>query len=146
MNGPSSSGKTSLAHSLQSALTEPYLHIGIDTLIGMMPEKCNDWSGKKISQGFWWNLSHDKHGNPLAHIQLEPYAKHISSTLKEIVVTMANAWHNLIIDEICISPGRYEEWRQVLSPYNTLYVGIVCHTESLKIREKNEKRPNHRIY
>ena len=30
LNGPSSSGKTTLAKALQESLEEPYLHIGID--------------------------------------------------------------------------------------------------------------------
>lgn len=45
LNGPSSCGKTTLAKSLQNAFSEPYLHIGIDKLIGFMPAKINNWEG-----------------------------------------------------------------------------------------------------
>lgn len=41
INGPSSSGKTTLAKSLQQEFDQPFLHIGIDRVIGMMPEKIN---------------------------------------------------------------------------------------------------------
>lgn len=45
INGPSSSGKTTLAQLLQQELDPPFLHIGIDRVIGMMPDKLNDWEG-----------------------------------------------------------------------------------------------------
>jgi len=38
LNGPSSSGKTELAKALQEALDKPFLHVGIDKVIGMMPK------------------------------------------------------------------------------------------------------------
>ena len=69
-NGPSSSGKTTLVKKLQDNLNAPYLHIGIDKIIGMMPAKLNDWTGGKVEQGFWWDLTEDKLGNKLANIQL----------------------------------------------------------------------------
>ncbi len=45
INGPSSSGKTTLAKALQQEFDQPFLHIGIDRVIGMMPEKLNNWEG-----------------------------------------------------------------------------------------------------
>lgn len=38
LNGPSSSGKTTLAKALQHAFEEPFLHVGIDKIIGWMPD------------------------------------------------------------------------------------------------------------
>ena len=137
LNGPSSSGKTSLARLLQSKLQKPYLHIGIDTLIGMMPEKLNNWQGQKVPHGFWWNVSYDEQGNPLAHIQLESYAQHISDTLKEVALTLLNSGHNLIIDEVCVTSESYRQWQHNLSRFHTLFVGITCPTEVLEAREKS---------
>lgn len=45
INGPSSSGKTTLAKALQQEFDQPFLHIGIDRVIGIMPEKLNKWIG-----------------------------------------------------------------------------------------------------
>lgn len=45
INGPSSAGKTTLAHAVQEEMEQPFLHIGIDRVIGMMPEKLNNWEG-----------------------------------------------------------------------------------------------------
>jgi chloramphenicol 3-O phosphotransferase len=49
LNGPSSSGKTTLAKALQQAFEEPFLHVSVDKIIGWMPEKINDWTGKRGS-------------------------------------------------------------------------------------------------
>lgn len=45
LNAPSSSGKTTLARALQHAFDDLFLHVGIDKIIGWMPEKVNDWTG-----------------------------------------------------------------------------------------------------
>lgn len=37
LNGTSSSGKSSIALSLQQMLGEPHLRLGVDTFLGMMP-------------------------------------------------------------------------------------------------------------
>jgi chloramphenicol 3-O phosphotransferase len=39
LNGTSSSGKSSVARALQEVLSEPYLHLGIDTFIAMLPSR-----------------------------------------------------------------------------------------------------------
>jgi len=45
LGGPSSSGKSVFARALQDDFSDPFLHIGIDTMINLMPTKLNDWSG-----------------------------------------------------------------------------------------------------
>ncbi len=42
INGASSSGKTSILHSLQDLLDEPFLEVGIDKFIWMMPGRYLD--------------------------------------------------------------------------------------------------------
>ena len=54
LNGPSSSGKTTLAKALQHAFDDLFLHVGIDKIIGWMPEKVNDWTGVEASLGYSW--------------------------------------------------------------------------------------------
>ncbi len=52
LNGPSSSGKTTLARGLQHAFEDLFLHVGIDKIDGWMPEKVNDWTGGEASLGY----------------------------------------------------------------------------------------------
>lgn len=101
LNGPSSSGKTTLAKALQKELREPFLHIGIDRVIGMMPSKLNNWDGGEESlQGFSWKQSVDETGHPIHELHMGPFAEKMSQTLKEIVLTLAKMGHHIIIDDV----------------------------------------------
>ncbi|KIC73132.1 phosphotransferase-like protein [Candidatus Protochlamydia amoebophila] len=79
INGPSSSGKTTLAQALQEALYQPFLHIGIDRVIGMMPNKLNNWKGGEAFQGFSWKSFIDETNHPVYEIQMGPFAQKIES-------------------------------------------------------------------
>ncbi|WP_079979222.1 phosphotransferase-like protein [Candidatus Protochlamydia sp. R18] len=79
INGTSSSGKTTLVQALQEALYQPFLHIGIDRVIGMMPNKLNNWEGGKAPQGFSWKSSIDETSHPVYDIQMGPFAQKIES-------------------------------------------------------------------
>lgn len=137
INGPSSSGKSTLIKLLQEKLMpEPYMAIGIDKLIGMMPESVNDWVGCDILHpGFWWQKNLDSKGEEAYSLQLGPYAQKVNSVLKDIVVTMANSGLNVIVDEICLSSESYAKWQDMLAPFQKLYVGVHCATEILEKRE-----------
>jgi chloramphenicol 3-O phosphotransferase len=136
LNGPSSSGKTTLAQALQEKLDVPFLHIGIDKIIAMMPEKLNNWDGDKVEQGFWWSLSTDHEGKQIADIQLGPYAQRISELLKQLVLTMLEHNHNVIVDEVCVVEGSLDEWKNVLQNYNVVYVGVAAPLAVLEQRER----------
>lgn len=75
LNGASSSGKTTIAKALQNAFEEPFLHVGIDKIIGWMPEKVNDWTGKEAPIGYSWKKSEDESGNLIQELQIGHYAQ-----------------------------------------------------------------------
>ena len=54
LNGASSTGKTSLRKKLQDIFPNNYLHIGIDTLISMMPQKTNNFCSLSEQEGFYY--------------------------------------------------------------------------------------------
>ena len=89
LNGPSSSGKTTLAKALQQAFEEPFLHVGLDKIIGWMPEKINNWTGGEASLGYSWKESLDESGNLVQELQAGPYAQKIGKTLQEVILTLA---------------------------------------------------------
>jgi len=142
LNGPSSSGKTTLAHLLQQELDPPFLHIGIDRVIGMMPDKLNDWEGGPAPLGFSWKNSTDETGHPVHEIQLGPFAKKMSDSLKEIVQTLARLDHYIIIDDVAFGKQDVDKWRSALTGYNVLWVGI--HTP-LSLLEQREKQRGDRM-
>ena len=136
LNGPSSSGKTTLAKALQQTLPDPYLHLGIDKIIGFMPKKLNDFEGGPAPLGFSWERATDPTGHPTYHIQAGPFAKKIVRTLKDIVLLLASQHYNLIIDDIAFGAIEIQSWKEILKNYRVLYVGIVTPLEILEDRER----------
>jgi len=137
LNGPSSSGKTTLAKALQESFSEPFLHIGIDKIIGFMPEKINNWEGRPASLGFSWEPATDPTGQAIYQIHSGPFAKKITRSLKDIALLLADQKYNLIIEDVAFGAIEIEEWRQVFKNYKVLYVGIITPLDILEQRERN---------
>jgi len=136
INGPSSAGKTTLAEALQEAFCDPFLHIGIDKVIEMMPAKINDWEGGNAPEGFSWKQGTDEKGNSIHEIQSGPFAQKMVLTLKEIVRTLAQLDHYVIIDDVALSSSEVDVWRQALQPYKVLWIGLTAPLELLEERER----------
>lgn len=137
INGPSSCGKSTLIKALQQDLKEPYLHIGVDRMIAMMPEKTNNWNGGAAPLGgFSWLSSKDEYGNPLQELQMGPFAVKMNKTLKEMVLTLARMGHFVIIDDISLSKEEIETWQKTLKDFNTLWIGLKAPLALLEEREK----------
>lgn len=137
LNGPSSSGKTTIAKALQEAFEEPYLHLGIDKLIGFMPMKLNNWEGEFAPSGFSWQPAKDPTGYPIFQIHAGPFAKRIIRSLKDMALLLASQSYNLIIDDVAFEPIEVEEWKQTLKNYPVLYVGVLTPLEILEQRERS---------
>ena len=139
LNGPSSSGKTTIAKALQNSFTEPYLHLSLDKIIGFMPPKINNWEGEKSPQGFSWEAANDLQGHPVYHLHAGPFAKRITRTLKDIALLLISDHYNLIIDDVAFGAVEVEEWKQALKHFNVLYVAVTSPLDILEQREKNRK-------
>lgn len=139
LNGASSSGKTLLAHALQEALDKPFLLIGIDKVIGMMPKKFNDWEGGPAPLGYSWEPSQDHTGKSVYILKLGPLAQKISNTYKEIVLTLVRVGHDLIIDDVAEEIDELNAWKSLLASYATCYVKVVAPLEIIEIREKERQ-------
>ncbi len=137
LNGSTSSGKTTLSKLLQDNLLPiPFLHIGIDKIISMMPEGINNWTGEKAPEGFSWKTTH-KEGKLQREIVLGPFAKQVVRSYEEIVVTLAKQGHFLIIDDVSFGKKQVDYWRKALQPYKVLWVGLHCPLDEIERREKN---------
>jgi chloramphenicol 3-O phosphotransferase len=136
LNGPSSAGKTTLARLLQEALSNPFLHIGIDKVIAMMPSKLNHWREGGPAEGFSWKEVLDETGRPMQEIQLGPFAQKMQVALREMALTLAKLGHFLIIDDVTFQKGDFEAWQKVLKDYSVLWVGVHSALEHLEKRER----------
>ncbi len=136
LNGPSSAGKTTLSENLQKKLAEPFMHIGMDKMIYMMPPHINNWQGQKGAEGFWWLPDIDCEGKTIYHLQFGPYAKKSMATLKDFVVTFAKNGHNVIVDEVCFGTKGIESWKEKLLKLPVLFVGVKAPLRILELRER----------
>ena len=136
LNGPSSSGKTTLAKALQQSFEELFLHLGIDKIIGFMPAKVNNWKGGEAPLGFCWKPDVDPTGHPTYRVHAGPFAKKIVRSLKEIALLLASQDYNLIIDDVAFGAVEVEEWKIALKNYHVLYVGVTTPLEVLEAREQ----------
>lgn len=138
INGPSSSGKTTLAKALQEELDTFFLHIGIDKMIGMMPSKTNDWEGNPAPMGFSWKKINTAEP-PLFSIQSGPYAKKISTLLRSLVSTFLLEGHCVIVDDVCSDEKELTLWRDSLSkvckPHEMLWIELFADNSILDKRE-----------
>ncbi|PCI74131.1 hypothetical protein COB28_02105 [Candidatus Dependentiae bacterium] len=141
INGPSSAGKTSLTHAIQELSEIPFLQIGIDKIIGLMPKKHNDFiksyhpNNSPSKEGFWFE-SEDSINQKLIS---GPYAQKVSTLLLNIAETIIEQEHNLIVDEIVLTDSIWKQWQNILAPYQTIFIGITCHDNILTQREQIRK-------
>lgn len=136
LNGPSSVGKSVLVRALQKKLDEPYLHVGIDRVIAMMPENINHWWGEPAEEGFSWKEIRGPEGERMYELQKGPYAQRVIELNRQLVLTMLENGHNVIIDDISFGKEDVDKWRELLADYSVLYVGLHAPLEVIEQRER----------
>jgi chloramphenicol 3-O phosphotransferase len=139
LNGPSSSGKTTLAKALQQAFAQPFLHVGIDKIIDWMPEKVNNWTGGTSSIGYSWKEDKDHLGLSIQELQVGAFAKKIGKTFQEVILTLAREGYYLIIDDVSFGKDQVDSWRELLKEFSVLWVGIKSPLPVLEQREKERQ-------
>jgi chloramphenicol 3-O phosphotransferase len=125
LNGTSSSGKTTLLRGLQERLTPPYLEMGLDKFIWMLPKRYldqplwNDVLGKADTAG------------PVGH-QLV-FAMHRS------ILAAAKAGFNILADHVLVEPSWVQDCANIFHNYNAYLVGVRCDLNVLEKREQERK-------
>jgi chloramphenicol 3-O phosphotransferase len=126
LNGPSSAGKTRLAHALQRILDEPYFHLSTDDFAACVLRRADGGEafagaviGPKLNRGF-----------------------------VRCIVALASSGLNVLVDDVLCESWRLDgnvddesgadllnQRLEALAPYSVLYVGIYCSLEELEQRE-----------
>ena len=112
LNGPSGVGKTTLAYALQHTLDEPYLHLSIDHILGMLPEKFRDWSKPENYRAVYKAVSGMHH----------------------CAATFAATGNNVIVDTVLVSRDNLAECVYVMAHLRVTFVGVMCPLEELERR------------
>ena len=125
LNGTSSAGKTSIVNSLHAKLTEPYLNIGLDKFLNILPERC-------FQQPQWneiMGLSHT--AGPLGH--------QLISGMHHSIAAMLKRGNSVIADHVMIERKWVEEAAELFSQFEAFWIGIRCPVEVIEQREKERK-------
>jgi chloramphenicol 3-O phosphotransferase len=121
LNGTSSAGKTSIALTLQDVLDEPFLRLGVDTFIGMLPRR--SFNGPVFEPGPGGGM------RPTA-----AYREAIRRPIPGALAAMART-NDLIVDDVVNGADWLRTVVHALAPFTVLYVGVLCPLEELERRE-----------
>jgi chloramphenicol 3-O phosphotransferase len=122
LNGPSSAGKSGIARCLQAILPEPWLALGVDTLIAAMPASMRPGEGVDIG--------------PDGAVTVGAAFRALDDAWTAGVAAMVRAGAHVIVDEVFLGGAAGQRrWRAALDGLPTLWVGVHCDPDVLAGRE-----------
>jgi chloramphenicol 3-O phosphotransferase len=125
INGTSSSGKTTLVKALQKRLTEPFLDMGIDRFIWMLPSRYLD-------RPLWEDvLGKATHSGPQGLI--------LFSGMHHAIAAAAKRGNNIIADHVFVEKAWVDECASLFGDMDAYLIGLFCPLEILEQREKDRK-------
>jgi chloramphenicol 3-O phosphotransferase len=121
LNGASSSGKTSILNQLQGLLVEPYLNVGIDKFIWMLPKRYLD-------RPLW---------DDVLGLATESGAmgSRLFSSMHKVIQLLSLEGMNVVADHVMVEPEWVGECARLFSPLPAYFVGVQCPLEVLIQRE-----------
>lgn len=125
LNGTSSSGKTTLLKALQAGFDEPFLDMGIDRFIWMLPKRYLDrplWDdvlGLAASAG--------QSGHRLA------------TAMHHAIATVARLGNHVVADHVLVEPAWVQECAQLFSELPAWLIGVRCPLAIVEQREAARK-------
>ncbi|MFI8849138.1 chloramphenicol phosphotransferase CPT [Streptomyces sp. NPDC053499] len=123
LNGGSSSGKTGIARCLQSILPDPWLAVGVDTLVDAMPVSLQT-SGTGI--GFAAD----------GGVHVGAAFRTLEAAWMEGVAAMARAGARIVVDDVFLGGSASQQrWQNALHGLRVLWVGVRCESTVAAGRE-----------
>ncbi len=135
LNGTSSSGKTSIVRAFQNLSQEPYLDMGIDKFIWMLPKRYLDiplWQ-----QVYWYKYAED--GKTIEEIHSGPLGDTLFSGMHHAILEMAKSGLNIIADHVLLENKWVMECTELFHDLNAYLIGVCCPLEVLEERERSRK-------
>lgn len=135
LNGTSSAGKTTLARALQTALVDPYLCLGIDTFLAMLPERyflLEPSHDPMISAC----VVHTDAAGPSVEMRTGAVEDWACRAMYAAIAALAHHSNNIIFDDVMIEPVRLQEAVIALQKLRVLFVGVRC---PLAVAEQRER-------
>jgi chloramphenicol 3-O phosphotransferase len=127
LNGPTSSGKSTISKAFQAKIDKPFVHLSFDTYLELLPERFLEAEGIFLSN------------KPLSEIPTHPPANGLYSKLVEgfhrTLAAMASTGLDIIIDHAIKNEAWFLECYTQLHAYKLHFVGLHCAADILEARE-----------
>jgi len=141
LNGSSSSGKTTLALTLQRILSEPWQHVALDQFRDGLPGKVrglNSPRGTPGEQGL--NIVPvDFNGTRVTEVRFGEFGEAVLRAMRRAVAALAHQGVNVVVDDLLFKPEYLTDYREALADLDVWFVGVRC---ALGVVEEREaKRP-----
>jgi chloramphenicol 3-O phosphotransferase len=114
LNGGSSSGKSGIVRCLQAVLPDPWLALGVDTLLDAMPAAM-----RQSDAGIEFA--------PDGGVSVGPQFRALEAAWIAGVAAMVRAGARVIVDEVFLGGASGQQrWQQALDGLDVLWVGVRC--------------------
>lgn len=134
LNGCGSSGKTSIAKSIQYLSDTPWLRLGIDMFVDMLPNRYIAFGDKAREGYFSFIPGSNKHGSTM-RVEMTPQGDKFFCMLPCFAKLLADNGHQLIIDEVLFGDDILKMYVEELRSHTTYFVGIFCELPKMQERE-----------
>jgi chloramphenicol 3-O phosphotransferase len=125
LNGTSSSGKTSILRSLQAQLPDPFLDMGIDRFIFMLPKRY-------LERPLWDEILGKA-------VQSGDAGRVLFSGMHHAIEAVARQGSNILADHVFVEKAWVDECAGLFAEMNAYLIGIYCPLEILEQRERERK-------
>jgi chloramphenicol 3-O phosphotransferase len=114
LNGGSSSGKSGIVRCLQAVLPDPWLAVGVDSLVEAMPVSMQTSDG---------GIEFAADGG----VSVGPAFRMLQAAWREGVAAMVRAGARVIVDDVFLGgAASQQEWQKVFDGLEVLWVGVRC--------------------
>ncbi len=137
LNGTSSSGKTTIAYALAELIDQPWLVMGLDFCIDMLPSKyCG--TNKTAHNGFFYEQHFATPSSaPIVTMTTGIIGDKITNLVPHIVLLIVRQGLNVIVDEVILDDYHFLQYVNLFH-YLTVYsIGITCDLAVLEQRERD---------
>lgn len=136
LNGGSSAGKTSIAKAIQELSDTPWLHVGIDTFIGMLPSKFVEF-GDRAGDGYYSFARGENQRGACVQVKTGPRGEaFFQEQVPKVVQLLADFGHDIVVDEVIFDKSSLDQYLQKLSHHRVCLVQVNCNYEVLLERER----------
>jgi chloramphenicol 3-O phosphotransferase len=136
INGTSSSGKTTLVRSLQAALPDPWLEIGIDRFVFALPKRYLD---QPLWSEVFRYVRRDGATDGPFRIETGPLGERLVAGMHRTVAALAASGLDVIVDHVLLEPGWLDDCRRLWAAFDVLFVGVRCPLAVIVERERTRR-------